>query len=321
MVVSDIDLRLLRVFAAVVEAGGFANAQTDLNVSQSTISTQMAQLETRLGYSLCQRGRSGFRLTDKGQALYRHTQALFQSLHAFRVQAEELRGRLSGQLRIGFIDNIISDPTCPLQDALSRFTALPDNAVRLSVEVLSPPELEKGVLDQSLDAAVGIFLEPLGGLEYRPLHCETDILVCHRDHAFAALESPGGLAEALPGAPKVARTFLGQKEFPRTVSNGDALTATVSSLEAAATLILTGAYVGFLPEHYAAPWLRDGRLVALWPNRFRRYSRFHLVTRPEPRDISGALSAFLDCLDAPDERVSRTPAGRSASLQGDGSER
>src|SRR5205085_11496388 len=50
VVVSDIDVRLLRVFRAVVEAGSFANAQAILNVGASTISTQMSQLETRLGY-------------------------------------------------------------------------------------------------------------------------------------------------------------------------------------------------------------------------------------------------------------------------------
>ncbi|HLB81274.1 MAG TPA: LysR family transcriptional regulator, partial [Dongiaceae bacterium] len=60
---NDIDVKLLRVFAAIVEAGGFAAAQAQLNVSPSRISTQIADLEARLGMRLCQRGRVGFRLT------------------------------------------------------------------------------------------------------------------------------------------------------------------------------------------------------------------------------------------------------------------
>ena len=46
------DIRLLRVFAKVVEAGGFSAAQISLNVSQSTISTHMMALEQRLGVKL-----------------------------------------------------------------------------------------------------------------------------------------------------------------------------------------------------------------------------------------------------------------------------
>ncbi|WP_176559364.1 LysR family transcriptional regulator [Rubellimicrobium roseum] len=35
----NIDIRLLRVFMALADAGGFAEAQVALNLSQSTLST------------------------------------------------------------------------------------------------------------------------------------------------------------------------------------------------------------------------------------------------------------------------------------------
>ena len=44
-----IDLRLLRVFITLVESGGFAGAQIALNLSQSTLSTYLADLEKRIG--------------------------------------------------------------------------------------------------------------------------------------------------------------------------------------------------------------------------------------------------------------------------------
>ena len=46
---SESDIRLLKVFAKVVDAGGFSAAQIDLNISQSTISTHMTALEQGLG--------------------------------------------------------------------------------------------------------------------------------------------------------------------------------------------------------------------------------------------------------------------------------
>ncbi len=43
------DIRLLRLFMTIVEAGGFAAAQGELNLSLSTISAHVTALETRLG--------------------------------------------------------------------------------------------------------------------------------------------------------------------------------------------------------------------------------------------------------------------------------
>ena len=66
---SDMDLRLLQIFKAVVECGGFSSAALALNIGVSTISRHIKDLETRLGLVLCQRGRSGFALTAEGQSV------------------------------------------------------------------------------------------------------------------------------------------------------------------------------------------------------------------------------------------------------------
>jgi LysR family transcriptional regulator, transcriptional activator for bauABCD operon len=66
----DAELRLLRVFASVVQHGGFSAAQSSLGMTQATISTHMRHLEERLGLRLCSRGRSGFLLTDEGRLVF-----------------------------------------------------------------------------------------------------------------------------------------------------------------------------------------------------------------------------------------------------------
>ena len=65
--ISDLDLRLLRVFQAVAECRGLAAAELRLGITRSTISTYLADLETRMGVRLCERGRGGFELTEDGQ--------------------------------------------------------------------------------------------------------------------------------------------------------------------------------------------------------------------------------------------------------------
>lgn len=301
MVINDIDLRLLRVFCAVVEAGGFSNAQATLNISQSTISTQMSQLETRLGFRLCQRGRSGFTLTKQGEDLYRYAVDLFHSVQRFQAKADEVRGGLSGQLRIGFIDNIIMDPSCPLRAALARFTNEPRNTVRISLEALSPSDLERRLLDSSIDLAISISNRRLPGLQYDPLYVERDVLVCQREHALAGAEDSREAIDAIRRAHKVIRTFLGDQEFPYSNINDGALIADVANIEAAAFLILTGKYIGFLPKHYATPWLRSGEMVELLPGKFPRQSQLFLLTRVQQQPRPVALDTFFRCIEL--ERV------------------
>jgi LysR family transcriptional regulator, transcriptional activator for bauABCD operon len=298
VVINDVDLRLLRVFRAVVEAGGFSNAQAILNVGASTISTQMSQLETRLGYVLCHRGRGGFKLTEKGEMLYRLVVQFFQSVHAFETQANELKGGLNGQLRVGFLDNIITDPASPLREAVRQFRSAPRNHVRLLMQVLSPQELERGLLDHRLDAAIGIFCSRLPGLSYESLYTQREVLLCHRDHELASLKDEEELARALPRANKVLRSFLGTQEFPFATGDGDSTIFSISHIEASALLILTGDCIGFLPRHYAQPWIDQGELIALLPDRLFRDTQFSVAMRVSVERPAAATRAFLDCLRA-----------------------
>ena len=50
---SDMDLRLLQVFKSVVDCGGMAAAELELNIGTSTVSRHVKDLETRLGLVLC----------------------------------------------------------------------------------------------------------------------------------------------------------------------------------------------------------------------------------------------------------------------------
>ncbi|ENH6339657.1 LysR family transcriptional regulator [Burkholderia vietnamiensis] len=305
---SDIDVRLLRVFRAVVEAGGFANAQAILNVGASTISTQMSQLETRLGYVLCHRGRGrgGFRLTDKGEALYRLVIEFFQSVHNFEMQAGELRGGMNGQLRIGFIDNVITDHNSPLRRAMERFRQQPRNQARLLLEVLTPQELERGLQEHRIDIALGVFYARLNGLTYEPLYLQKDVLVCHHTHPLASITDESDLAAALPTANKVLRSFIGTQEFPFASPDGQTMTASINHVEAAALLILTGDCIGFLPYHYARQWIDTGELVALMPDKLFRETQFSVAMRSDQLRLPPALHAFLSCLRSEQRQMAGT---------------
>ena len=101
--IADIDIKLLRVFCTIVECGGFSQAQSELNLSRSTISTHMANLETRLGFKLCSRGRAGFVLTARGGAVYEASRSMLFSIDAYHGQIGQLKERIVEKFRLALL--------------------------------------------------------------------------------------------------------------------------------------------------------------------------------------------------------------------------
>lgn len=268
------DLKLLRIFVCVAHHEGFAKAQQDLNLSTSAISTYMGQLESQLGFKLCERGRSGFSLTEKGERLLAETQRLLGELDGFGAYASSLKGDLSGSLKLGVLDSTVTDQTLPLPEAIGVFFERYP-AVHLSLLVKSPYELQEGVLNNDLDLAVGFFPTRPPGLVFHPLYREQLWLYCSDRHP---LYKERRIPEMQISELNVVRRSywsqaeLGRHGFKRSV-------ATVESMEAQLILILSGAYVGYLPEHFAQPWVDQARLKVLSPAAFGYQAQFSLATR------------------------------------------
>lgn len=173
---SDMDLRLLRVFKVVVQCGGMAAAELELNIGISTISRHVKDLETRLGLVLCRRGRAGFTLTPEGQTVYKETLRLLASLEAFRSRVDGIHDRMGGELQIAMFDKTATNPAARVADAIRRFTqAAPD--VGLNLHVGSIQEIERGVIDGSYQ--IGIIPEhrSSGSLVYTALFDERMLLI------------------------------------------------------------------------------------------------------------------------------------------------
>lgn len=309
---SDTDIRQLHVFRAVVECRGFTAAQSVLNVGQSTISSQMSQLETRLGIRLCQRGRTGFELTSKGQQVYEEVLKLFRSHEDFQNKTAELKGRLSGFLNIATIDNVVTDPDCPIVDALARFNKR-THEVSIRLEILPPGDIERGLLDNDLDIAIGTFHNQVPGLDYRGIYVERNELMCGQGHPIFDQEDRMVVRDAVARARKVTRSYLDNRDlFPLGRDEGGPA-ATVQFLEAAAILILANGHIGFLPRHFADKWIAGGQMKAILRDEFVYSSEFSIVTRKSPRQ-SLILQTFLQDLQQSALQIHATSHSESSEV-------
>ena len=142
----DVDLRLLRVFHAVVACGGVSAAEMDLNIGRSTISKHLTDLETRLGTKLCHRGPAGFSLTNEGERVYASLMQLFSAIQEFQSDVDDIGTNLTGNLAIAFFDKCMTNPYAKLPDAIRNFERI---APKVTIEVYVEPfnEIETGILN------------------------------------------------------------------------------------------------------------------------------------------------------------------------------
>ena len=291
--VSDNELRLLRIFMAVVRNGGLSAAELELNIGRSTISRYLKDLEIRLGATLCHRGRSGFRLTEAGERVHAAARQLFAAIDSFHMDVSELHGELRGRLRLAFFDKTVTNPEARLSDAIARFT---DYAPRVTLEVHVEPTnlIESGVIDGTFHLGIIPAHRDSPSLHYQDLFREQMYLYCGAGHPLFARPDVGVTDADVRAARFVGMGF--HSPNMRTARElGLARGAEAFDQEAVATLILSGRYVGFLPDHYAAGFVQDGRMRSLRPQRYRYVCEFAAIVRQSPPPPL-IVHRFMECL-------------------------
>ena len=291
---SDMDLRLLQVFKAVVECGGLSAAELELNIGTSTVSRHLKDLETRLGLTLCRRGRGGFALTPEGQRVYDETLRLLAAVEGFRASVDDIHARMGGALHVAVFEKTASNPEAHIAEAIAAFVQRAPH-VDLHLHVGSIRTIERGVIDGSFAVGIVPTHRSSASLRYDRLFGETMGLYCGTQHPlfgashaaldWQALRQRGDFAGLGYHSPNMELAHA--RHLPRTATGFDQ--------EGIATLILSGRFLGFLPDHYAAPFVATGRMQAVRPGVLRYACDFVSVLRRSPRPARAAL-AFHACL-------------------------
>lgn len=278
----DAHIRLLRIYKAVVESGGFSAAEVELNISRPAISLAISELEGIMNMRLCNRGRAGFALTEQGEEVYDAALQLLGSLEHFRSRINAINTELKGELNIGITDNMVTVPHMRITRALAALKQRgPD--VTINIRMIPPKDIESGVIDGQLLVGIVPELRNLPGLNYMPLYEEQSLLYCCEGHPLFDRDnshlSDTELAEydaVVPAYPQSPSIKQQQARLKASASSTDR--------EGIAFLILSGSYIGFLPTHFAERWVRDGKLKAIQPDQRSFETRFTAITRKGARN-------------------------------------
>jgi DNA-binding transcriptional LysR family regulator len=95
-----LDVKRLRVLHEVARQGSFSAAADALSYTQSAISQQIAALERETGTTLVDRGARGIRMTDAGEALVRHADAILTRITDAEAELEAIAGLRGGRVRL-----------------------------------------------------------------------------------------------------------------------------------------------------------------------------------------------------------------------------
>src|SRR5829696_4952839 len=181
-----LDVRRMKVLREVAARGSFSAAAESLSFTQSAISQQVAALERETGTKLVERGARGIRLTQAGEVLVKHADAVLARLSCAEDELQALAGLRGGKLRMSAFQ---SAGATLVPRAVSAFhRRYPD--VELGLVQAEPEDATQMMRAGELDLAIVYDFEGIpGGLDetldaVHLIDDRYDLLVA-RDHPLA----------------------------------------------------------------------------------------------------------------------------------------
>jgi len=167
-------------FQNLVETGSFTATGMKMNLTQSSISHAISNLENELGLSLFHRTQKQLSLTEEGKLIYGHILKILAAQEALENEVADLKGLIIGTVRIGVLPSV-------------SFTFLPrilayfeKNYPGIKIELFEGnyDQLEGWLLSRMID--VGFLSDPVPAkVEFEELLNDPLVCIVSEDHRLA----------------------------------------------------------------------------------------------------------------------------------------
>ena len=153
------ELRLLRTFRAVAEAGSFTQAAARIHLTQAAVSVHIRQLEEEIGTPLFLRVNKKLYLTETGRALLDHAETILRAHDEAKAALASLGQSSRGRLRIGVTSTTFTLQPLPeiLSEIKRRFALLDLTVVggtsERIVEQILAGHLDVGIVSLPVEAS------------------------------------------------------------------------------------------------------------------------------------------------------------------------
>lgn len=179
------DLRVLRYFLMVAKEQSFTKAAKQLNITQPTLSRQLAALEEKLGVKLFNRGGHSITLTNEGLLLKRRALELVDLGDKIVSEFKGNRESVEGKITIGCGEFIAVETLAKICKKYKEKYPLVQFAIHTGTADNISEMMNKGLVD------IGLFLEPVSteGMDYiRMQGCDHWVVSMRVDDSLAKKE-------------------------------------------------------------------------------------------------------------------------------------
>lgn len=179
------DLRVLRYFLMVAKEQSFTKAAKQLNITQPTLSRQLAALEEKLGVKLFNRGGHSITLTNEGLLLKRRALELVDLGDKIVSEFKGNRESVEGKITIGCGEFIAVETLAKICKKYKEKYPLVQFAIHTGTADNISEMMNKGLVD------IGLFLEPVSteGMDYiRMQGCDHWVVSMRVDDPLAKKE-------------------------------------------------------------------------------------------------------------------------------------
>lgn len=285
---SDADIARLREFVEIVAAGGITAAEARLGKGKSAISLALTRLEERLGLRLCERGRSGFRLTEQGHLVHSAAVQLLAEIGRFSDFVGAATQRLEDEITMHADDSFAFEFVEPLSRAIARISDhYPD--LKLNIRMTSPDHIYASVLEGSADLGFTTLIRPNAALDALPVCAERMGVFCGRNHPLFSRDDANLSYEQLRQYSFVASEVTQEEEFSNFMHGLD-IKAVAPTILSRMVLILSSRYLGIIPIEFARYWVEKGAVRELAIDGGRTANRCYLIHRKaRPLGLGGAI--------------------------------
>lgn len=288
-------LRQLQYLVAVAETGRFSEAAKRVNVSQPSLSAQVARMEEELGVTLFERATCGALLTPKGADILARARAILRDVEDLRASARQESEDLEGLVRLGVLPTI-GPYLLPLatRQLHARFPQL-----RFSVREERTMDLKAHLHSGEYDTIISM-TDDMAGTSSLPLFEEKLWICIAPDDPLATCHTPIGPAH-LEG-----RELLSLGHWQNLNLRVQALANTAgahvnteyagTSLDSLRQMAEMGTGVAILPSLYALSEMRRDPHLIIRRIDYPQASRTISLIWRDSSPISGKLETLSDVL-------------------------
>ena len=243
------DIKLLRVFYAVASCNGFTAAEPVLRMQRPNISAAIKKLEERLDLVLCHRGRGGFQMTKEGEVVFQETKRIFNSFDNFVFNLKSLHDDYSGHITLVMMASLPLTYHLAVSKAVKN-TMKKFSDIHVNIQTRLYNEVEHVALSGECHLVLSTFdmLKP-ESVTFHP----TDIsclghLYCAPSHPLAKYKEALPANVRIEDYPAIGISGLSSANYIEN-ERRIAIQTFSDSFDACLAAIMTGEYVGLLPDY------------------------------------------------------------------------